>query len=113
MFVIKLNCLFPFVHKMKELTIEKTVLRVYENGEIERLFKSGDWKLVHNSANHNQGYNVILIQKRQYMRSRIMAMTFLNMDSNKKILMHHKDGNRLNCALNNLSIETHQTIRYT
>jgi len=97
---------------MKELTIENTRLRVYENGEIERQFKSGEWKLVHNSANHNQGYNVILIQKHQYMRSRIMAMTFLDLDVNKKILMHHKDGNRLNCALKNLSVETHHSIRY-
>jgi len=96
---------------MKELKIENKLLRVYENGEVERLFKSGEWKLVSNSANHNQGYNVILIQKRQYMRSRIMAMTFLNLDENKKVLMHHKDGNRLNCALLNLSIETHQSIR--
>jgi len=98
---------------MKELKIENTTLRVYENGEIERLFKSGVWKLINNSANHNQGYNVILIQKRQYMRSRIMAMTFLNIDTSKKILMHHKDGDRLNCALSNLSIETYQSIRYT
>jgi len=98
---------------MKELKVDVTQLRVYENGEIERLSKSGDWKLIHNSANHNQGYNVILIQKRQYMRSRIMAMTFLNVDASKKILMHHKDGNRLNCALTNLSVETHHSIRYT
>jgi hypothetical protein len=97
---------------MKELTIENTLLRVYENGEVERLFKSGVWKLIHNSANHSQGYNVILIQKRQYMRSRIMAMTYLNLDVNKKILMHHKDGNRLNCALTNLSVESHQSIRH-
>lgn len=97
---------------MKELKIENTLLRVYENGEIERMFKSGEWKLVHNSANHNQGYNVILIQKRQYMRSRIMAMTFLDLDVHKKVLMHHKDGDRLNCALMNLSVETHHSIRY-
>jgi hypothetical protein len=97
---------------MKELTIENTLLRVYENGEVERLFKSGVWKLVNNSANHSQGYNVILIQKRQYMRSRIMAMTFLNLDVNKKVLMHHKDGNRLNCELKNLTVESHQSIRH-
>jgi hypothetical protein len=97
---------------MKELTIENTLLRVYENGEIERQFKSGLWKLIHNSSNHSQGYNVILIQKRQYMRSRIMAMTYLNLDVNKKVLMHHKDGNRLNCALTNLTIESHQSIRH-
>lgn len=97
---------------MKELKINTTHLRVYENGEIERQSKSGDWKLIHNLANHNQGYNVILIQKRQYMRSRIMAMTFLNVDESKKMLMHHKDGNRLNCALTNLSVESHHSIRY-
>ena len=97
---------------MKELTIENTLLRVYENGEVERLFKSGVWKLVNNSSNHSQGYNVILIQKRQYMRSRIMAMTYLNLDVNKKVLMHHKDGNRLNCALTNLTIESHQSSRH-
>ena len=94
---------------MKELCIGTTVLRVYETGEIERQFKSGEWRLIKNSVNHSQGYNVICIQKRQYMRSRIMGMTFLNVDIKKK-LMHHKDGNRLNCALTNLSIETYQSI---
>lgn len=96
---------------MKEIKIDNTLLRVYENGEIERQFKSGNWKLIDNSSNHNQGYNVILIQKRQYMRSRIIAMTFLNLDTDKKMLMHHKDGDRLNCALKNLTIETHHSIR--
>ena len=97
---------------MSEITIEGSNFKVYENGAIERQLKSGKWKLIKNNANHNQGYNVILIQKRQYMRSRIMFLTFMNVPITEKIVMHHKDGNRLNCALSNLSIETYSSMSY-
>ncbi len=95
--------------KMKELTIGESVLRVQSNGTIERKLKSGRWKIIPNVANQNQGYNVIFIEKKQYMRSRIMYLAFMESIPGK-ILMYHKDGDRLNCSLENLSVENHQTI---
>jgi len=97
---------------MSEITIDGSKFKVYENGAIERQLKSGKWKIIKNNANHNQGYNVILIQKRQYMRSRLMFLTFMNIPITEKIVMHHKDGNRLNCALSNLTIETYSSMSY-
>jgi len=96
--------------KMKELSILDSKFRIYESGDVERCLKSGRWKMIQNTPNHNQGYNVILIQNKQYMRSRLIAMAYLNLDE-KKVLLHHKDGDRLNCALSNLSIETYKSIR--
>jgi hypothetical protein len=95
---------------MNELTIGESMLRVYKNGEIERKLKSGRWKTIPNVANQNQGYNVIFIQKKQYMRSRLICLAFMNITTTEKILMYHKDGDRLNCSVDNLSVETHQSI---
>lgn len=96
---------------MIELTIERSMFRIHETGEIDRRLKSGTWKTIKNSPNHNQGYNVILIEKKQYMRSRLMFLAYLNIHMNEKMVMHHKDGDRLNCALSNLSIETYSSMR--
>jgi hypothetical protein len=98
-----------------EIVIEdKTYkIRAFETGEIQRETKSGAWKPVKNTANHNRGYNVILIGKKQYMRSRLMFLAFMKHESMpEKILMHHKDGDRLNCALSNLTVETYSSISY-
>lgn len=95
---------------MKELTIGESMFRVHTNGDIERKLKSGRWKMIPNVANQNQGYNVICIQKKQYMRSRLICLAFMDVTTTEKILMYHKDGNRLNCSVDNLSVETHQTI---
>ena len=97
---------------MKEVVIQDSTFRVHENGDIDRRLKSGTWKQIKNTANHNQGYNVILINKKQYMRSRIMYLAFMNVPVTEKILMHHKDGNRLNCSLDNLTIETYSSMSY-
>jgi hypothetical protein len=96
---------------MIEMCILDSMFRIHETGEIERQFKSGMWKIIKNTKNHNQGYNVILIQNKQYMRSRLMFLAFLNVNIHEKIVMHHKDGDRLNCALSNLSIETYSSMR--
>jgi len=94
-----------------ELIIGSTYFRVYESGEIERQMKSGKWKVVKNTMNHSQGYNVIFVEKKQYMRSRLMFLAYFNTPFSEKIVMSHKDGNRLNCKLSNLSIETYSSIR--
>jgi hypothetical protein len=97
-----------------ELYLCGTRLRVYPDGSIERLMKSGNWKYIENKINHRHGYNVIMINSVQYTRARIVAYAFLNMISltNKSIVMHHRDANRLNCSVNNLSIESYSSINY-
>jgi hypothetical protein len=96
---------------MKELTIEGSEFRVYESGVIERKMKAGSWKVIPNTENHCQGYNVICINKKQYMRSRLMFLAFMSdVPTDKKVLMHHLDNDRLNCSLDNLSVENHMTI---
>lgn len=97
---------------MSEIKVLDTTLRVHSSGMIERQLKSGNWKVIQNTANHNQGYNVIVINKKQFMRSRLMGNVFMNMDLQDKRVMHHKDANRLNCALDNLSVETYSSISY-
>ena len=97
-----------------ELYLFGTHLRVYPDGSIERLMKSGNWKYIENRANHRHGYNVIMIKGVQHTRARIVAYAFLNMISlsNKSIVLHHKDSNRLNCSVANLSIESYSSINY-
>jgi len=97
-----------------DLYLVGTHLRVYPDGSIERLMKSGNWKYIENKANHRHGYNVIMIKGVQHTRARIVAYAFLNMISltNKSIVLHHKDSNRLNCSVANLSIESYSSINY-
>jgi hypothetical protein len=96
-----------------EIKIINTLFRVKKTGEIERQMRSGNWKIIKNSPNHNQGYNVILVDKKQIMRSRIIAYAFMGIELfNKKNIIFHKDDNRLNCNVENLSIQTRKTINY-
>ena len=55
-----------------EIKIINTLFKVKKSGDIERKMRSGNWKLIKNSPNQNKGYNVILVDKKQIMRSRII-----------------------------------------
>jgi hypothetical protein len=101
-------------HETVELYLFGTHLRVYPNGSIERLMKSGNWKYIENKVNHRHGYNVIMIKGVQHTRARIVAYAYLKMNSltNKSVVLHHKDSNRLNCSVDNLSIESYSSINY-
>jgi hypothetical protein len=86
------------------VTIDETELKVFKNGTIQRKMK--EWKEIKNNANQSKGYNVILINKKQYMRSKIIANTFLNISlDDKTIYICHKDNDKLNCSLKNLQIK--------
>ena len=63
-----------------EIKIINTLFRVKKTGEIERQMRSGKWKLVKNTPNQNKGYNVLLVDKKQIMRSRIIAHAFMDLD---------------------------------
>ncbi len=67
------------------------------------MMKSKFWKKVENKNNHNKGYNVILINKKQYMRAKLILYAFkdINLDE-KHVNIHHANGNRLDCGLVNL-----------
>lgn len=96
-----------------EIKIINTLFKVKKSGDIERKMRSGNWKLIKNSPNQNKGYNVILIDKKQIMRSRIIAHAFMDLDLfDKSCIIFHKDDNRLNCNVENLSIQTRKTINY-
>lgn len=86
-------------------TVINTDLDVDEDGSIKRKLKSGKWKTIKNNVNHNKGYNVILIDKKQFMRSSIIAHAYLNLDINRNVyLIYHLDGDKLNSAVYNLEV---------
>ena len=97
-----------------ELNLYGTCLKVFPDGKIERCMKSGNWKTIENTANHRHGYNVIMIKNVQYTRARVVAYAFLNLITltDKTIVIHHKDDDRLNCSIENLSIESYSSINY-
>ena len=87
------------------LNIDETELKVYNNGTILRKMKY-DWKEIKNNANQSKGYNVILINKKQYMRSKIIINAFLNVAlDDKTIYICHKDNDKLNNSIDNLDIK--------
>lgn len=94
------------------VTIDNTQLDVFEDGCILRKMRSGRWKEIVNKMNHNKGYNVILINKRQYMRSSIIAHVFLEYDlKDKKQFVCHLNLERLNCEVSNLRLVTRKKIQ--
>ena len=87
------------------LIIQNTTLKVFEDGKILRKMKD-DYKEIANKPNQSKGYNVILIEKKQYMRSKIIANTFLKIPlDDKSIYICHKDNDKLNTSLKNLEIK--------
>jgi hypothetical protein len=87
------------------VTIDETLLKVFKNGTIERKM-TNNWKEIKNNANQSKGYNVILINKKQYMRSKIIANTFLKIPlDDKSVYICHKDNDKLNVSLKNLEIK--------
>lgn len=95
-----------------EIDIEGTKLICICDGTIYREMKSGFWKQIENKRNHNKGYNVILIKKRQYMRSKIMLMSQQRINpSQKNINIYHINGNRLDCGVTNLTFDIQHKIQ--
>lgn len=87
------------------LIIQNTTLKVFENGKILRKMKH-DYKEIANKPNQSKGYNVILIEKKQYMRSKIIAHAFLDISlDDKSLYICHKDEDKLNCSVNNLILK--------
>lgn len=93
----------------RDLFLGRTLLRIYEDGVIERY--KNKWTIIENTPNHKKGYNVIMIEKKQYMRSRLVCFVFRDLDLSSKYVIHHLDDNKLNCSIDNLSIETSSSLK--
>jgi hypothetical protein len=96
--------------EFREIYIQDTLLRVYDDGEIERFCKT-KWSKIKNTSNHKKGYNVIMIDNKQYMRSRIVCHVFNNLNLSSKYVIHYLDDDKLNCNIQNLSIETSSSLK--
>lgn len=91
---------------MFRIEIDGTHLKAYEDGTIMRKMKSSNWKEIDNKINHVKGYNVILINKKQYMRSKIMAFAFLDKNLyDNSFFVCHKDNDKMNSSSDNLYIK--------
>lgn len=84
----------------------KTEFICNEHGLLFRKMKTGNWKEVKNTSNHAKGYNVIVVNKKQFSRAKLilLACNKINIeDKNRNI--YHKNLNRLDCSMNNLTFE--------
>jgi hypothetical protein len=84
-------------------------LRCHRNGVVERFWKNIKWRIVENTANREDGYNIININKKTIRRHRLIAYCFLELDDivgrlDKTDVIDHIDGNPLNNAVANLRI---------
>jgi hypothetical protein len=88
------------------VTVNSQVLMVYRCGDVFRLMKNGDWRLVKNTA-YSQGYNQVGCNGKLYLRHRIIAYAYLNLDiDNTSKPIDHINGNKLCNSVNNLRIVT-------
>ena len=93
-------------HHLHEFSINETRFLCTTNGLLFRRMKTGYWKEIQNTKNHAKGYNVVLVNKKQYSRAKLILFAFnkINLnDKNKNI--YHKNMNRLDCQLDNLTLE--------
>ena len=76
-------------------------------GSMFRKMKTGYWKEIKNTNNHAKGYNVILVNKKQYSRAKLILFAFnkINLDDKNKNI-YHINMNRLDCNLDNLTLSS-------
>ena len=84
------------------IKVMNSYFMIFSDGSIKRYMKSNKWKLIKNIPNHHSGMNVILIEKKQFTRSKLLGLVYFNLDINKSYITVYKDKNRINCNVNNL-----------
>ena len=91
---------------LHEFSVKETCFICTTGGILFRKMKTGYWKKIENTKNHSKGYNVILVNKKQYSRAKLILYAFnkINLDDKNKNI-YHKNMNRLDCQIDNLTLE--------
>ena len=91
-------------------TIHGTELACNRTGHMFRKMKSGNWKEIMNKKNHAKGYNVVLVSKKQYSRSKLIlyAQNKISLDD-KNTNIYHINKDRLDCHMDNLTCDVINT----
>ena len=91
-------------------TVHDTELACNILGHMYRKMKSGNWKEIINKKNHAKGYNVVLISKNQYSRSKLIlyAQNKITLED-KNTNIYHINKNRLDCHMDNLTFDVINT----
>lgn len=94
------------MEKIHEFSVNETRFICSDCGLLFRQMKTGYWKEIKNTKNHAKGYNVILVNKKQYSRAKLILFAFnkINLQDKHKNI-YHKNMNRLDCRLENLTLD--------
>lgn len=88
-----------------QCTVNSQKLMVYRCGDVWRLLKNGNWRFVKNTATDRNGYNRVGCGNKPYMRHRIIAYAYLNLDiDDVSQCIDHINGIRLCNHVDNLRI---------
>lgn len=91
------------------VVVNDQVFMVYRCGNVYRLMKNGDWRLVHNVVNDGRGYNCIKCNGKMKYRHRIIAYAYLNLDiDDPTSIIDHRNGNRIDNRVDNLYVGSQQ-----
>jgi hypothetical protein len=98
--------------KQQNFSVNETNFICSTGGTLFRLMKTGYWKEIKNTKNHAKGYNVISVNKKQYSRAKLILFAFnkINLDDKNKNI-YHKNLNRLDCNLDNLTLDIMHAYR--
>ena len=92
------------------IDVDGQIFKAYQNSDLYRYTKNGNYKQVVNNCNHNNGYCSVRGRGKMYLYHRIIYAAFHPTFNiyDKSIEIDHLDGHRLNNCLENLEAKTHQ-----
>ena len=91
---------------IKDKEEKETKFICSSEGLLFRKMKTGFWKEIQNTKNHAKGYNVIIVNKKQYSRAKLIlfACNKINLDDKNKNI-YHKNQDKLDCKIENLTLD--------
>ena len=100
--------------QMKEIEIDETKLRVYDDGTIERFYKQQKKWIIFSSKVKTYWRMMFCNNYKQtmYLVHRIIAHAFINFDLDSKLQIDHIDRNIHNNKLVNLRVVTNQQNQF-